>query len=293
MQHITLDINGYTFDAYEDGPSNGPFVLLLHGFPQSAWSYRHQIPVLAAAGYHVVAPDQRGYSPGARPREVEKYASSCMIDDALKIADHFGAEQFHLVGHDWGAGIAWGLASLFPDRLLSLTALSVPHPFALGRALAGEKPADGSANDQADRSSYFALFTSPEAEDAFLNNDAEMLKMLFVMTGLTPEDAQPYVDRMSERAALTGALNWYRASFGVLSDAASQAAMMTPVTMPTLYVWSTEDPALGRLSADLCGEYVTGPYTYVVLDGVNHWIAEQVPDKLNELLITHLRSSLG
>ena len=288
MKHITIDVRGFQFDAYEAGPSDGPLVLLLHGFPQSGWAFRHQVASLGEAGFHAVAPDQRGYSPGARPLEVSAYLSSEMVDDALAMADHFGADRFHLVGHDWGAGIAWNLAGQHGHRLITLTALSVPHPFAFSRAISGEVPADGSANDQGERSSYFALFASPDAEDTFLANNAIALEQMLATTGLSGDDAVFYADRMRHRPALTAALNWYRAAFQ--SPEATMAAMarMQPITMPTLYVWSTLDPALGKLGADLNGEYMAGPYTYVILDDVGHWISEQVPDRLNELLLTHL-----
>ncbi len=290
MKQITIDVRGFQFDAYEAGPDSGPLVLLLHGFPQSAWAFRHQVEALGQAGYHAVAPDQRGYSAGARPLEVEAYASGEMVDDALAFADHFGAEKFHLLGHDWGAGVAWTLAGHHGHRLITLTALSVPHPFAFSRAIAGEAPADGTVNDQGDRSSYFAVFASLEAEDIFLADDASMLETMFTTTGLSANDARYYTDRMRNRPALTAALNWYRAAFQSPEVTMAAMASMQPITMPTLYVWSTEDPALGKLGADLNGEYMAGPYTYVVLEGVGHWISEQVPDRLTELLLTHLAS---
>ncbi|MGH9182018.1 MAG: alpha/beta fold hydrolase, partial [Acidimicrobiales bacterium] len=135
------------FDALAAGPDDGPLVLLLHGFPQSSGEWRSQLAALAGQGYRAVAPDQRGYSPGARPDGVDAYRMPLLVGDVLAMADELGAGRFHLVGHDWGAAVAWYTAAAHPDRLLSLTAVSVPHPMAFAKALASP------SGDQAERSS--------------------------------------------------------------------------------------------------------------------------------------------
>lgn len=128
MRRTRIPANGMTFDATEVGPPDAPLVVLLHGFPESSYEWDRVVPTLADAGYHVVAPDQRGYSPDARPEGVDAYHARHLNADVRAIADHFGAERFHVVGHDWGALVAWSLAGESSERLRSLTALSVPAP---------------------------------------------------------------------------------------------------------------------------------------------------------------------
>ena len=128
---MQIPVGALTFDVTATGPEGGQVVILLHGFPQTSACWRHVVPVLADAGYRVLAPDQRGYSPGARPEGVAAYHSAELTADVLGIADAVGVERFHLVGHDWGASIAWQLAARHGDRLLTVTPISVPHPLGL------------------------------------------------------------------------------------------------------------------------------------------------------------------
>ena len=271
---LELAVGDLVFDARADGPEGGAVVLLLHGFPQTSFSWRHQLPAMAAAGYRAVAPDQRGYSPGARPAEVGEYGSDRLVGDVLGFADALGVDRFHLVGHDWGGAVAWQVAGRHPDRLLTVTSVSTPHPAAFRRAIQ-----DG---DQRDRSSYMQFFRSPEAESFFLDNDAAGLRALYTASSL-PEDAvEEYVRVLTQPGAMTGALNWYRAAdLGLVEG-------LGPITTPTMYVWSTYDPALGREAAEATAAHVDGPYRFEVLDGVSHWIPEQASDRLNALLLAHL-----
>ena len=275
MQTLEIPVGADTFAARVAGPDDGDVVVLLHGFPQTSWSWRHQLDALAAAGFRAVAPDQRGYSPGARPAAVDDYAMQHLVADVLGIADAVGAERFHLVGHDWGAAVAWQVAGRHPERVRTLTILSVPHPAAFGRALAGEGGAD-----QATRSSYIDFFRSDGAAEAFTQNGGDGLRNLFAMTGLT--DVEPFVEVLLQPGAMQAALNWYRAAS--LTDAES----LGPIGMPTLFVWSTDDAALGPDAARWTEEYVAGPYRFEVLEGIGHWIAETAPDRLNALLLEHL-----
>ena len=278
MQTLEIPVGADTFAARVAGPDDGDVVVLLHGFPQTSWSWRHQLDALAAAGFRAVAPDQRGYSPGARPAAVDDYAIPHLVADVLGIADAVGAERFHLVGHDWGAAVAWQVAGRHPERVRTLTILSVPHPAAFGRALAGEGGAD-----QATRSSYIDFFRSDGAAEAFTQNGGDGLRNLFAMTGLT--DVEPFVEVLLQPGAMQAALNWYRAAS--LTDAES----LGPIGMPTLFVWSTDDAALGPDAARWTEEYVAGPYRFEVLEGIGHWIAETAPDRLNALLLEHLRTA--
>jgi pimeloyl-ACP methyl ester carboxylesterase len=269
--------NGWRFDALCAGPADGALVLLLHGFPQTAHSWRRVATALARAGYRAVAPHVRGVSPGARPAQREAYACGPLVADVLGIADALGARRFHLVGHDWGAALAWRVAEQHPDRVRSLCVASTPHPRAFRRAL------DDPATDQAARSAYIAVFRSEGAgEDMWLGRGVPGLREIYAAAGLSDEEAAPCVAAFSDRSALTAFLNWYRAG-----DPADPAA--AAVAVPTLYVWSTGDPALGREAAEWTRDYVLGDYRFEVLEGVDHWIPEHAAEQLSALLLEHLR----
>jgi len=259
-------------------------VLFLHGFPQTSYSWHHQLEAVGAAGHRGLAFDQRGYSPGARPGRVEDYRIGELVSDVLAVADGWGLDRFDLVGHDWGAMVAWVVAGRHPDRVRTLTAVSVPHPRAFAAAFGG---GEGDP-DQRQRSSYIEVFRAEGgvAERALLGEDGSGggLRTMFDASGLPSdtEEVRRFVDRMLEPGALTAALNWYRATEpNSLTDVGA-------ITVPTLYVWSDEDIALGRLAAEATVEWVTGPYRFEVLSGVSHWIPETAPAELNRLLLEHL-----
>ena len=280
IEDIQVPVGELTFDGIAAGPADGEVVLLLHGFPQTSWSWRHQLEALGEAGYRAVAFDQRGYSPGARPEPVGAYRADHLVADAVAVIDWLGPQRFHVVGHDWGGAVAWQVAARHPERLRSLTVLSTPHPRAFAAALAGEL-----GGDQLDRSGYMAMFAAEGSEDALLADDAAGLRAIFAVSGLPEDDAAAYVDALRSKEAMRAALNWYRAADVGLIEG------LGPITTPTLYVWSTDDPALGREAAEATAAHVEGPYRFEVLDGVSHWIAELAPEQLNPLLLEHLASA--
>jgi pimeloyl-ACP methyl ester carboxylesterase len=259
-----------TFDALAAGPPDGRGVLLLHGFPESAEQWAHQLEALASAGYRGVAVDQRGYSPGARPEDVEAYGPDELVGDVVAFAEVLSWERFDLVGHDWGSAVAWMVAAAHPDRLRTLTAVSVPHWAAIAEALRDDP-------DQQRRSQYFQLFRTPgEAERRLLEEDG--LRRVF--DGIAPGRVERYVERFHEPGALTAALNWYRAM--------RPPSIQGPITTPTLYVWSTRDAAIGEVAARAAEQHVEGPYRFEVLEGVSHWITEEAPQQMSKLLLEHL-----
>ena len=270
--------DGLTFDVAEQGDPSGRTVLLLHGFPQTHRCYDALAQRLVPHGLRLLAPDQRGYSPGARPAEVEAYGIGEVAGDAARILDSFGIEQADVVGHDWGAVAAWALAATRPERVRTLTAVSVPHPRAMAAALAD--PGSG----QRERSGYIQLFRQPgKAEDVLLEDDAARLRAVF--EPLPPSAAEPHVRALSDRETLTAALNWYRA----MRPEAS--ASLPPVTVPTTFVWSTGDIAIGRAAAEHCAAHVTGPYRFVELAGISHWIPDQAPDALAAAVLDRIDSA--
>jgi pimeloyl-ACP methyl ester carboxylesterase len=279
---LELAVGPFTFDAVADGPPDGEPVLLLHGFPEGAYCWRHVTPALADAGFRTVAPDQRGYSPRARPTAPDDYRMDLLVGDALGLADELGWDRFHLVGHDWGGAVAWQVAGRHPDRLRSLSVLSTPHPLALAEARAAGPTADG--DDQAARGSYMDTFRADGAEDLFLADDRALLKLMLEGSAMDPESAAHCLARATTREAVAGTLNWYRGADP------GDAAGLGPITTPTLYVWSTEDIALGRLAAELTAAQVAGPYRFEVLDGVSHWVPEAAPGTVADLLVAHLTS---
>ena len=279
-----IDTGDFTFTAHAAGPPDGRVVLFLHGFPQSSFEWRHQMAALAAAGYRAVAFDQRGYSPGARPEGVEQYRMEHLVADVLAVADELGAHRLDLVGHDWGGAVAWLVAAHYPQRVRTLTSVSMPHPAAFAAALAGGDP------DQVARSSYIDMLRQEgAAEEALLAGGGAGLRGVMAATGHPdPENTGEYVRLLSEPGALTGALNWYRAVS--VTEAAARSAGGARVETPTMYVWGDADAALGRVAAEGSATFVNGPYRFEVLAGVGHWIPEEVPDDLNRLLLEHLSS---
>jgi pimeloyl-ACP methyl ester carboxylesterase len=281
MDKVEIPLGNRTLRALTSGPDQGRTVVLLHGFPQSAGEWRAQLDVLGAAGFRCVAPDQRGYSPGARPDDVADYGIAHLVDDVLDLCDQLGAEQIDLVGHDWGAIVAWVVAARYPERLRTLTAVSVPHPEAFADAYASP------TSTQRGMSSYIDVFRADgdAGERMLRGDDGGGIQRMFEHVGLDPEAAAEHADVHGEPGALTAALNWYRATHPTMMRG------VPPVTVPTLFVWSTADPAISREAADGCARHVTGPFRYEVLEGVDHWVPELAADQLNTLLLAHFASS--
>jgi pimeloyl-ACP methyl ester carboxylesterase len=280
VEELSLDVGGdMTFRARATGPADGGLVLLLHGFPQTSRSWWDVMSALGAAGHRAVAFDQRGYSPGARPSGVASYGIDALVADVVAVADELGGHRFDLVGHDWGGAIAWHVAGRYANRVRTLTVVSTPHPNAFAAALRGEL-----GGDQKSKSGYVDFFRSGDAEEFFLANDAAMLRGMY--SSLPSSDAaDEYVSVLSEPGAMTAALSYYRAtSF----DSQPEAG---PITSPTLYVWSTDDMALGREAAEATGSHVDGPYRFEVLEGVSHWVPEAAPVDLSRLLLEHLSAN--
>jgi pimeloyl-ACP methyl ester carboxylesterase len=268
---LTLAANGFEFSGFTVGPPDGRTVLLLHGFPQTSGSWRGVASRLADAGLRAVAIDQRGYSPGARPTEVAAYALPSLIADVCAVVDALGG-PVDLVGHDWGAVVGWQVAARHPDRVRTWTAVSTPNQLALNEVLAVD-------DEQRQRFGYILAFREPgRAEHALLGDDAGRLRELY--GGAVPADrVDADVAVLTQPGALTAALNWYRAM------SPNDADGLGLVTVPTTYVWGTDDIAFGRRAAEASGDYVDADYTFVPLDGVSHWIPDQAPDAVADEIL--------
>ena len=260
--------DGLTLAVTDEGPLDGDVVVLLHGFPQTSTSWRAVCRRLNDSGYRTLRFDQRGYAPTARPRGRRAYRMSRLVSDVAALAQATGA-PVHLVGHDWGAAVAWSAAAGRPDVVRTLTAVSVPHP----RAFLGSMP----ISSQILRSYYIGLFQLPWLPERACRNPRLLARMLGG-TGMTSEQIATVRSEVVDGGALTPSLNWYRA----MPFAGPKYAKK--VAAPTTYVWTTGDTALGRRGATMCARFVTGPYRFEIAGG-SHWVPEEQPDLLHDLIV--------
>jgi pimeloyl-ACP methyl ester carboxylesterase len=264
-----MDINGLSFHVVDEG--SGTPVLLLHGFPDSSRLWRHQIPVLLDAGYRVIAPDLRGFGQSDKPKEASAYAIPILISDVVGILDALGIERAHVVGHDWGAVLAWGLAALLPDRVERLAVLSVGHP-----SVFAQLPIE-----QREKSWYMLLFQfEGVAEQLLQRDDWKLMREWLRGDG----DCERCLEDLARPGALTAGLNWYRAN--VAPAAQLEAPLqLPPVKAPTLGIWSSRDHYLIEDGVKCSDSQVSGSWRYERIDGASHWIPVDAPQRLNELLL--------
>jgi pimeloyl-ACP methyl ester carboxylesterase len=273
----TFRRDGLTFDVLDSGDPDGEPVVLLHGFPQDATAWDGVAARLADRGLRTLAPDQRGYSPGARPHGRAAYRLRETTRDVLALLDAAGLPDAHVVGHDWGGVVAWALGAWHPERVRSLTTLSVPHPGGFLRALA--------TSAQPLQSTYMAFFQLPLVPEAtLLARDGAVFRRALVRSGLPEEQARRYLRRMQEPRALASALGWYRALPWSSPDPVGRCRV------PTLHVWSSGDTALNRAGIEATRGFVDAPYRLEVLDGLPHWLPEVAPDRIADLVAEHCES---
>jgi pimeloyl-ACP methyl ester carboxylesterase len=266
-----VERDGLVLDVLDEGPPDGEPVVLLHGFPERATSWRHVAPILNAAGYRTLAMDQRGYAPGARPKRRRDYRMPELVGDVKALIDRVGGSA-HLVGHDWGAAAAWSTAMEHPDAVRTLTAVSVPHPAPFVQSLV--------RSTQGLKSWYMGLFQLPVLPEVL---GRRFLDRFMQQGGMTEEEAERVRTEIIDDGALPTALNWYRGL--PLND---PRASRVRVTVPTTLVWSTGDVALGRWAVDRTEKWVDAPYRLVVLEGATHWIPTQEPDALAAAVLTRI-----
>jgi pimeloyl-ACP methyl ester carboxylesterase len=265
----TYERAGLVFDVTDSGPLEGPVVMLLHGFPQRATCWEGVSRLLVRSGVRTLAPDQRGYSPGARPRSRLGYRSDELVADVVTLIDTVGG-PVHLVGHDWGAVVAWRLAAQRPDLVTSLVTVSVPHPGAFARSLL--------TSSQALRSWYTLAVQPPCLPEVAASLSPRLVETLLRRSGMTSAELRRFRHEIVEAGALSGALGWYRGA--VLSRGGAP-----PVQVPTTHVWSDGEQALARRGAELTAEYVDAPYRLEILEGATHWIPTQRPERLARLVL--------
>jgi pimeloyl-ACP methyl ester carboxylesterase len=273
MRIVVNDIELEVQVAEPAGRTEAPTVLLLHGWPDSHRLWRHQVPALTAAGFQAVVPDLRGFGASDRPGSVEAYALPHILGDVMGVLDHVAVGRAHVVGHDWGAAVAWTVAALFPDRVDHLVALSVGHPSAFGAA--------GLA--QREKSWYMLLFLFEGVAERWLSDDDYAN---FRAWSRHP-DADAVISELSRPGALTASLNWYRAN---LPPAAlvEPALEVPPVARPTMGIWSKDDMALIEANVTGSAAHVTAEWRYERIDGAGHWIPLEAHDALTALLLDFL-----
>lgn len=308
-----VDVNGVRLRVAEAGPPDGPVVILAHGFPELAYSWRHQVPVLAAAGYRVLAPDQRGYGGSSRPPAVESYDIAALTGDLVGLLDAVGAQRGAVIGHDWGAVVAWSTPLLHPGRVAAVAGLSVPP---VPRPLT--PPTEAFRRIFGTNFFYILYFQQPGVADAEMAGDPERALRRMLGGMRTPQDEatalrmlaagpEGFIDRLPEpqrlpdwlsaaelehyvaeftRTGFTGALNWYR------NFERNWQIMATPVAStidaPALFVGGDDDPVLKFTRTDRAREVVVGPYRSVMLEGAGHWIQQERPEEINAELLDFL-----
>jgi epoxide hydrolase A/B len=310
-----IDTNGVRLRTVEAGERGAPLVVLAHGFPELAYSWRHQIPALAAAGYHVLAPDQRGYGGSSRPDDIGAYNVADLSADVIGLLDDVGVEQAVLIGHDWGSPVVWGSAQLHPDRVAAVVGLSVPPvpraqvpPTQAFRLLFG------------DNFFYMLYFQEPGVADAELARDPRLTITRMLTAQIRSDDPAaalrliepgpagylerlPAIDDLPDwitadevdhyvaeftRTGFTGGLNWYRnldRNWELMADPPAAT-----IGVPAMFIGGTDDPVLGFMRLDRAPEVVTGPYREVLIEGAGHWVQQEKPDRVNELLLDFLSS---
>ncbi len=267
----SFDHDGLTFDVRDTGPLDGTVVVLLHGFPQTATSWAETAASLNERGYRTIAPDQRGYSPRARPRGRFAYRSGRLVADTVALIHAVGAGPVHLVGHDWGANVAWSTAAARPDLVKSLTSVSVPHAAAFLRSML--------SSDQLIRSSYMFFFQLPWLPELAIRFRPRVLDRTLAKTGMTAAQIDDVHRDILLGGALTGGLNWYRAML-----LHHPSALRARVTVPTTHVWSDADTALSRRGAELARRYAGDDYRLEILTGVSHWVPEEAAPTLAAII---------
>lgn len=275
LKPINIPTSEGVFDGLTAGQSSGTPVLLLHGFPTTAEQYIDIMNTLADEGYYVVAPNLRGFSEGVRPSDPDSYHPAIRAEDVIKIVDQLGIYRFHLVGHDSGALNGWLIAAMHPDRLMSLTAISVPHPRAIIDAFF-----DDSAI-LARRVGYVDDFLSEGAAEAFVENDHEYMRWIYEDT--PAESIDVYIEKLGTVETVDAILNYYRTRdwTWILANAAAV------ITVPTMQIWGDDDSYVSISSMEYSENYVSAEYSFEILEGVSHWVTETAAEEVSLLLLDH------
>ena len=281
LEHSTIKTNGIHLHVVQAGPKSGIPVLLLHGFPEFWYGWRKQIPVLAAAGCRVIVPDQRGYNLSDKPQGVKSYCIETLVKDVLGLIKALDYEKVNLVGHDWGAFVAWMLAIKHPERLHRLGILNVPHPAVIKRFLQRDF-------EQMRRSLYALFFQIPWLPETLLRMDhwhlaASGMRRSGKLNAFTDEDMEMYKQAWSQPGAMTAMLNWYRAAPGYFPEITNDMR----VNVPTLILWGVQDVALSRRMASPNLDYCEDG-KLIFFPEATHWVQHEEADEVNRQLLSFI-----
>ena len=268
MTRIDVDGVGIEYEAVGEGRP----VVLLHGFPDSGRLWRHQVPALADAGFRVIVPDLRGYGRSDKPEQVDAYSMMLLAGDVMAMMSDAGVDRAHVVGHDWGAGLAWAMASLAPGSVDHLVVMSVGNPVTFLRTL-----------EQRQKSWYMLLFQFPGIAERWLTED----NWANFRSWAGHPDADQVIAELEETGSLTPGLNYYRANVGPESWVGPPLEL-PPVQAPAMGLWSTGDIALTEVQMTDSAKNMAGSWRYERLDGPGHWMQLEAPDQVNALLLDFL-----
>ncbi len=282
FEHRRVELGGLGLHLVETGPRDGRPLLLLHGFPEFWWGWNRQMPLLAAAGFRVAVPDQRGYHRSDKPRRVAAYGLDRLAEDVVALADLLGAERFLLAGHDWGGAVAWWVAVRWPERVEKLAVLNVPHPVVMRRHLLRDAK-------QRRRSWYMFVFQLPWLPEWLLRRRdfaflAKALGAIARRGTFSADDYARYREAWGRPGALRGMLHWYRAAFRVPPARVPSVR----VRVPARIFWGLDDPALGAAMVEpslaLCdrGDAVRFP-------GLSHWLLHEEPEQVGRAMVDFFR----
>lgn len=277
MEDLTLQNGPVTLHAVAAGPKNGPVALLLHGFPEFWYSWHQQIDPLAAAGFRVIVPDQRGYNLSSKPSGIKSYALSELVSDVIAIADQLGQERIFLAGHDWGAAVAWSVALFYPNRVAKLAILNVPHPSVMRRYLMKNRR-------QLRKSWYMFFFQLPWLPETFLST-SNFRRGLASLAGssrpgtFSADDFAQYRAAWSQPGALTSMIHWYRAAFRHRTHFPDRT-----VRVPTRILWGVRDAFLMVEMAEESLKYCTQA-ELIPFPDASHWLQHEEPVRVSQLLI--------
>jgi pimeloyl-ACP methyl ester carboxylesterase len=281
IEIVQKQANGMTFRCRVAGNPEGEPVLLLHGWPETSHMWAELLERLAENGNYCIAPDQRGFSPEARPTKVSDYDIKFLVEDVMAIADAFGISNFHLIGHDWGAAIGWAVVAEHAQRIKSWSALSIPHIRAFSDALRFDE-------EQKKKSQYMALFQwRGIPEWMLLRKDRNMLRKTWKKS--SEAELTEYLDVIGNKPALKATLAYYRANYKTLKKG-KDADRFGDVKTPTLFIWGNRDIAVTRTAAEGTHPFMKGDYKFVELDA-GHWLMQEAFEDCAQPILDHLNKN--